>query len=382
METDLTNTPQLLGLNVVAHGANVVVNSALSMDEGYSIQQQNTTPAVSPPAATKDCLQNELISKVYQYIVPITFSIIVFLGVAGNLMVIYVILSRKKLQTATNLLLLNLAISDVCFLLICGGFSAVHYVLTEWPLGDELCRIIQYLLYVTCYVTVYTLIAVSAVRYITVIHGPKAFLIRSKTNIIVLIILIWVVFLLGKIPILVVHGVSPNHDTGRTECIIVGKTDARKLFASFFTFAYALPLLFICTLYLLILRHVRANKAQHTNGSPYSNERKRHVTKVVIAVVATFAICWLPLHLHLLIAYYGKLPENLTYKVLLIFWHGLSFANSMLNPLIYNYCAQDFREAFREVMCSCCGTRTQQLIRVPTENNNVENGEELLPTHV
>jgi allatostatin receptor len=151
-----------------------------------------------------------------------------------------------------------------------------------------------------------------------------------------------------------VHGVSYNKHTGRTECIIVGKEDAQKLFASFFAFAYALPLLFICTLYLLIVQHLRSKKqtVRRLNGTVATgSERKRHVTKVVIIVVATFAICWLPLHLHLLVAYYGKLPETVTYKILLILWQALSFINSMMNPIIYSYLAKDFRDAFRETLC-------------------------------
>ena len=46
-----------------------------------------------------------------------------------------------------------------------------------------MCRIVQFLLYVTCYVTVYTLIAVSAVRYLTVVYGPHAAFIKTKRNV-------------------------------------------------------------------------------------------------------------------------------------------------------------------------------------------------------
>ena len=45
----------------------------------------------------------------YIVIVPVVFALIVLLGLLGNLLVIYVICSRKELQTATNLLLINLA---------------------------------------------------------------------------------------------------------------------------------------------------------------------------------------------------------------------------------------------------------------------------------
>ena len=217
----------------------------------------------------------------YIIVVPIVFALIVFFGTLGNSLVIFVILSKKKLQTVTNLLLLNLAIADISFLVVCGTFVALHYALTVWPFGDIMCRVVQFLLYVTCYVTVYTLIAVSAVRYLTVVYGPHAAFVKTKKNVLWLIFAIWFVFLLAKIPVLVVHGVSHNDKNNRTECIISGKQEAQNLFASFFVFAYALPLLLIVTLYLLILCHLKKKKQQALHHSPGEQERAKHVTKIV-----------------------------------------------------------------------------------------------------
>ncbi len=287
----------------------------------------------------------------YIVIVPIVFASMVCFGTLGNTLVIFVILAKKKLQTVTNLLLLNLAVADISFLLICGSFSTVHYALTVWPFSDMLCSIVQYLLYVTCYVTVYTLIAVSAVRYVTVVYGPQTSLIRTKRNVSLLILTIWIVFLIAKIPVLIVHGVSHDPNTNRTECIISGRTDAQNLFASFFVFAYALPLLVIATLYMLILCHLKHRKDVAVHRSAANGERTRHVTKIVILVVMVFAVCWLPLHIHLLVAYYGTLPTHPVYYAFLILWHCLAFGNSVLNPIIYNLLSADFRNAFREVIC-------------------------------
>ena len=311
----------------------------------------------------------QLIARVHQYIVPPIFAVIIITGLIGNLMVIYVILSRKKLQTVTNLLLMSLAISDVSFLLICGGFSVVHYVLSEWPLGDVLCRIIQYLLYVTCYVTVYTLIMVSGVRFLLVVYRDAAKKYCSKRNATILIIVTWLVFMVAKIPILIVHSEKDNARTGRRECIIVGETDGRRLFASFFVFAYALPLLVICTLYLLILRHIRSKRSTALNDQVSTNPstRNRHVTKCVVIVVLTFAVCWLPLHVHLLVAYYDRVPDtNLTYNVLLVLWQALSFLNSTLNPLIYNYFSKEFRKSFKSIMC-CSEDSVYEYSTTPTQ---------------
>ena len=287
----------------------------------------------------------------FKVTMPTLFGLIVFFGILGNLLVIYVILAKRKLRTITNLLLLNLALADVSFLFFCGSFTVVNYALTEWPLGDVVCRIIQYLLYVTAYVNVYTLVAVSAVRYVSVVYGASSRFLQQKRNIVIVIISIWVVFIVAKIPIVIVHGISCDETSDRIQCIISGKINGQNLFATFFVFAYALPLTFISTLYILILRHLRTKANMTTPLSTNGEHRRRHVTKIVLLVVLVFAVSWLPLHIHLLVAYYGQIPSSHVYKVLLILWHCLVYANSLLNPIIYNVFSKDFRDAFRKTIC-------------------------------
>ena len=282
---------------------------------------------------------------VFQIIVPIVFSLMILFGVLGNSLVIFVITTCKDLQSAIHWLLLNLAIADIFFLVICGTFTAIHYALIVWPFGDTVCRIIQYLLFVSCYVTVYTLVAVSAVRYIAVVYGLNLAILQNKNYCIITSCLIWITFFVAKIPILIVHGVSTNSLTGRTECIISGRREGQQLFGSFFAFAYVLPLLAIMTLNCSLLFHIR-----RTRNSMTSQERTHHVTKVVVLVVGVFAICWLPLHIHLLLAYYSKIPETPIYNVLLVLWHCMVYMQCLLNPIVYNACSSEFRNAFRSAL--------------------------------
>ena len=70
-------------------------------------------------------------------------------------------------------------------------------------------------------------------------------------------------------------------------------------------------------------------------------------------MVVIFAVLWLPLHIHLLFFYYGYTSASPFYLVLSVLWNCLAYANSCVNPLIYDHMSKDFRDAFREVMrCS------------------------------
>lgn len=43
----------------------------------------------------------------------------------------------------------------------------------RWPFGDVACRLMHYLVNVTAYVTVYTLVLISVIRYMTMVHGTS-----------------------------------------------------------------------------------------------------------------------------------------------------------------------------------------------------------------
>ena len=290
---------------------------------------------------------------VFKTVVPVTFTVFVLLGILGNGLVIYVIAYRRKLRTVTNLLLANLAVADVAFLFVCGSFTVVHYAFDIFPLGDVPCQIIQYLLFTTCYVSVYTLAAVSAVRFIVVVHGSDHPLVRSKVYVKLLIIGIWLLFLVANVPVTAIHHLEFDPRTNRTECIIDGIDEGRKLFLLTFLLAYAFPLIVIIAFYLAVVRHLRKTGncvTQHVG----------HVTKVTAIVVLVFAICWIPLHVHLLVGYYGDLPHGIAYGSLLLVWHVLVFVNSMINPIIYNIFSKDFRREF-VVTLSCCIGRTEPI---------------------
>jgi hypothetical protein len=106
-------------------------------------------------------------------VVPAVFSLITLVGVTGNLLVIYVIVTRERMRTTTNLLLLNLAVSDLAFVSFVPPVTAYMFATSTWPFGDVICRLMHFVVNVTAYVTIYTLVLVSVVRYMTIVHNAS-----------------------------------------------------------------------------------------------------------------------------------------------------------------------------------------------------------------
>ena len=110
-----------------------------------------------------------LINILTKVIVPVLFGVITFLGVIGNTLVIIVVLTNQQMRSSTNVLILNLAVADLLFVIFCIPFTAADYVLNEWRFGLLVCQAVQYLIYVTSYVSIYTLIMMTIDRFLAVV---------------------------------------------------------------------------------------------------------------------------------------------------------------------------------------------------------------------
>lgn len=62
-------------------------------------------------------------------IVGISFTITIIVGIIGNSLVFLTILFQKQMRSTTNILILNLAIAELLFILLCVPFTGLNYVL-------------------------------------------------------------------------------------------------------------------------------------------------------------------------------------------------------------------------------------------------------------
>jgi len=77
-------------------------------------------------------------------VVPTLFNLISLIGVVGNVLVIYVIVTKARMRTNTNMLLLNVAVGDLVFVVIVPPLTAYQFATSNWPFGDFACRLMHY----------------------------------------------------------------------------------------------------------------------------------------------------------------------------------------------------------------------------------------------
>ena len=79
-------------------------------------------------------------------LVPLTLGIIAVLAVVGNALVIYIVLRYRNMRSSvTNFYIMNVAISDIVFVVICVPLTSVSYGMTYWPFGQFFCKLNAYM---------------------------------------------------------------------------------------------------------------------------------------------------------------------------------------------------------------------------------------------
>ncbi|KAL1471048.1 hypothetical protein MTO96_040145 [Rhipicephalus appendiculatus] len=191
------------------------------------------------------------VEEVLAIAVPILFGAIAVIGFFGNALVVLVVLCDPQMRSTTNNLIINLAMADLLFIVFCVPFTGWDYTLNYWPFGDAWCRIVQYLVIVCAYASIYTLVLMSLDRFLAVVHPITSMSIRTERNANLAILFTWVVILAACVPALFAHGVVLIEDS-YSACTF--RTDMGYNIAafqiSFFMSSFVVPLAIVFVLYL------------------------------------------------------------------------------------------------------------------------------------
>uniref|UniRef100_A0A3B4CJE7 G-protein coupled receptors family 1 profile domain-containing protein n=1 Tax=Pygocentrus nattereri TaxID=42514 RepID=A0A3B4CJE7_PYGNA len=255
------------------------------------------------------------------------FGLIFTLGVLGNSLVITVLARRKPGQqrSTTNVFILNLSIADLSYLLFCIPFQSTVYMLPTWVFGEFICKFIHYFFTVSMLVSIFTLSAMSVDRYVAIVHCRKSSSIRVVRHALLGVAVIWVLSLAMAVPVALYQSIVESQDNSTYCWEVWPDNHRRKIYVVFtFVFGYLLPLILISFCYA---------KMNHR----------------VLVVVVVFCLSWLPHHVVHLWVEFGSFPLNQASFLFRVTAHCLAYSNSSVNPIIYAFLSENFRQAYKQV---------------------------------
>ncbi|XP_047035294.1 orexin/Hypocretin receptor type 1-like [Helicoverpa zea] len=341
-----------------------------------------------------DMLIEYIFPQPYEWVLIATHAIVFVIGLIGNALVCIAVYRNHSMRTVTNYFIVNLAVADFMVILICLPPTVLWDVTQTWFFGTAMCRIVLYFQSVSVTVSVLTLTFISVDRWYAICFPLKfkSTTGRAKTA----ILIIWLLSLLFNVPEFVVLQVQMKLQLRYNaqffmQCTPTWSDDSDlKWHIIKALFLYTFPLFLMMIAYCQIVRVLwrsdnipghteshtlcttptghnncknwlaanrRTTPSIHTNASTEGQLRsRRKAAKMLVAVVVMFAVCYFPVHLLsvLRVAYDVQQTEVMTCIALIS--HVMCYANSAVNPLIYNFMSGKFRREFHRsyFKCFCC----------------------------
>ncbi|XP_063708738.1 somatostatin receptor type 2-like [Culicoides brevitarsis] len=292
----------------------------------------------------------------------ILYTIVCIVGLLGNTLVIYVVLRFSKMQTVTNMYILNLAIADQCFLIgIPFLITTMH--LGEWTFGSTMCKAYMVSTSITQFTSSIFLFIMSADRYIAVCHPITSPRLRTPFISKIVSLIAWTTSVLFMIPVILYSNTItyPNYPYGgknKVSCIIMWPQDDNGLKSpSTFTLyslilGFAIPLALILIFYYLVIRKLRTVGPKSKSKEKRKSHRK--VTKLVLTVITVYVLCWLPYWISQVALIHSPpdLCKSRLEITIFVLVGCLGYSNSAMNPVLYPFLSDNFRKSFLKA-CTC-----------------------------
>uniref|UniRef100_A0A673JHS9 Chemokine-like receptor 1 n=1 Tax=Sinocyclocheilus rhinocerous TaxID=307959 RepID=A0A673JHS9_9TELE len=298
----------------------------------------------------------------------IVYSLAFVLGVVGNGIVIWVTGFKMK-RTVNTVWFLNLAVADflfTAFLPLSVAYTAMGF---HWPFGQFMCKFNSTLSFLNMFASVYILVVISVDRCVSVVRPIWAQNHRNVSRASVVSFGVWLFALVLSSPYFVFKDTVVELRILRHRAMIITR----------FIIGFVVPFVIIVSCYVVIIHRLQRNHSMSgRTGRPF---------KIIAAVITAFFICWAPYHILVLIEMVNhmrvKYSSTLQYvtTVGLPIATSLAFLNSCLNPLLYVFMGQDFKDKVRKSILKVLETAfTEEVSRTNTCTNsmptfrNKENG--------
>jgi Leucine-rich repeat (LRR) protein len=299
---------------------------------------------------------------------PHTVSVFIFIfGTTGNVILIIIVICNKGMRTVPNLYILNLALSDIIYLMALFLEGLRMRKIITWLSGEIACTIFVFFYRMSVSLTAYSVAVLSIQRYRVTVN-PLHVRVSSQpawrgTG--AIICCVWIVAALFAIP----------EARSRYLCDRYALIWLTNCFQQYLLFQLlvccVLPLFAIAFSYIMTARHLvkpSCSVSEETQNSQMNSRKKS--AKIVLALTAVFVISYVPFHIS-----HNYLFSKLKYENLLTNWSDendwlvdtietniiLKYflpINSCLNPVAIFCTSRAFRRHFKRYLTCCCNTKS------------------------
>ncbi|XP_006868877.1 PREDICTED: c-C chemokine receptor type 3-like [Chrysochloris asiatica] len=276
-----------------------------------------------------------------QFLPPL-YSLVFIVGLLGNVTVVVILTKYRRLRIMTNIYLLNLAISDLLFLVTLPFW--IHYVgWNEWVFGHCMCKFLTGLYYIGLYSEIFFIVLLTIDRYLAIVHAVFALRTRTVTFGIITSIFTWVLAGLAALPEFIFH--EFQEDVEQSVCSPHYPEDEEDTWKRFQALrmnilGLALPLLIMAICYSGIIKALLKCPSR----------QKYKAIRLIFVIMVVFFLFWTPYSLVLLLsAFQVILPENNCEQskqldLAMAVTEVVAYTHCCVNPIIYAFVGERFQK--------------------------------------
>ncbi|EDW99719.2 uncharacterized protein Dyak_GE22935 [Drosophila yakuba] len=286
----------------------------------WSLTSPGTTSAILADVAASDddrsggIIHNQFV-QIFFYVL---YATVFVLGVFGNVLVCYVVLRNRAMQTVTNIFITNLALSDILLCVLAVPFTPLYTFMGRWAFGRSLCHLVSFAQGCSIYISTLTLTSIAIDRYF---NWPSE---QYRKG---------------------VRGPSPT------------------------TLQFVLPffIISICYVWISVKLNQRARAKPGSKSSrreEADRDRKKRTNRMLIAMVAVFGLSWLPINVVNIFDDFDDKSNEWRFYILFFFVaHSIAMSSTCYNPFLYAWLNENFRKEFKHVL-PCFNPSNNNIINI------------------
>ncbi|XP_034713077.1 LOW QUALITY PROTEIN: leukotriene B4 receptor 2a [Etheostoma cragini] len=266
-------------------------------------------------------------------------SLVFLLGFPGNLFIIWSVLARAQKYSVTTLLILNLAIADGSLMALT-PFFIIYLVFKKWVFGNVMCKILFYLCLVNMYASIQIIMLMSIYRLVAVLWPRRVTLVTNRKSVLRVLVVLWILVIVASVPAIIFRNVKQEGTTVLCEPVHEESSHVVLQYMLELVLGFLIPYGTIVVSYICILRRIRQTRFR----------RRIHSENLILAIVLTFCLFWLPYHLiNMVQVTWALYPEGNVKDVLNAIWHksravtsAIAFISSCANPVLYFFAGKSY----------------------------------------
>ena len=290
------------------------------------------------------------------------YCLIFIASLSGNTVIGMIVYKTRTMRKPINFFIVNMAMSDLLIPIFVIPTRIQRLYIDSWliggPLGQASCRLMTFLGDVSSTVSVESLVLIALDRFGAVVYPLRSPLIRSKLCSFV-ILATWIVALAVNSPEFIVRKLVEHKEKlvcERNWNKVFGESSSSENYLLSYIVLFAfIPLVLIAIIYITIYLKLKSQKIpgeQSANTGQQRQQRERNVLKMAIAIVLSFAVCWLPFAIWLILFFFTDtmIWQTCGGQYFATVVSFLAIANCAINPFICFIFSRNVRSEFNKTL--------------------------------